>query len=55
MNPLNSIMFDIIKILDNIYFDWNLILLAIKMDDITALVEPEPPLFDPLKTIGKYE
>ena len=34
-------MFNIIEILDDIYFDLNLILLAIKMDNITALVEPE--------------
>ena len=55
MNPLDSIMFNILETLDDIYFDLKLILLAIKMDDITALVEPEPPFFDPLKTIGKYE
>ena len=55
MNPLDSIMFDILEILEDIYFDLNLILLAIKMDDIAALVEPEPLFFNPLKTIGKYK
>ena len=56
MNSLNATMWTIMNIFDDIYFDLNLILLAITMDDISLLLEqePEPPNFDPLQTIGKY-
>lgn len=54
MNYLNLYMLDIFDQLDNIYFELKLMLLAISMDDIASLVEPEIPTFDPFKTIGKY-
>ena len=42
-------------IFDEIFWELKLIQLAIKMDEVAALLEPKPPIFDPLKTVGKYE
>ena len=57
MNPSNVLdftMWTIFDLFDDIYFDLKLILLAIEMDDLVALLEPEPPTFNPFRTIGKY-
>ena len=45
MNPSNILdftMWTIFDLFDDIYFDLKLILLAIEMDDLAALLEPEP-------------
>ena len=55
MNDLNSIMFNIFDLFDDCYCDVALMIWAIKMDALASLVEPKPPLFNPLQTIGKYE
>ena len=58
MNSLDTTMWIIMDIFDDIYFDLNLILLAITMDEVLTLLEqeraPPPYIFDPFKTIGKY-
>ena len=57
MNPsniLNFTMWTIFDLFDDIYFDLKLILMAIEMDNLAALLEPELPTFNPFKTIGKY-
>ena len=57
MNSLDATMWTIMDIFDDIYFDLNLILLAITMDKISTLLEQEPAppyIFNPFQTIGKY-
>ena len=55
MTIIDDHMWTIMDIFDEIFWELKLIQLAIKMDDVAALLEPEPPIFDPLKTVGKYE
>ena len=47
-----------VDIFDDIYFELNLIRLAITMDEISSLLEqepaPPPHIFDPFQTIRKY-
>ena len=54
MNDLDLIMLDIFETFDDFYCDVALIIWAIKTDVLATLLEPIPPTFDPLKTIGKY-
>ena len=58
MNSLDTTMWTIMDIFDDIYFDLNLILLAITMDEVLTLLEQEPApppyIFNPFQTIGKY-
>ena len=59
MNSLNIIMWTILETFNDIFYDLNLILLAINLDEVTSLLEqepvPPPYIFDPLQTIGKYK
>ena len=52
MNDLNTIMWTILETFDNMFYDLNLILLAIKLDEVASLLqqEPVPPpyTFNPL-------
>ena len=52
MTCIDDAMWIILDIFDDIYFDLNLILLAIEIDKIDKLLKT--PLFDPLQTVGKY-
>ena len=57
MNNLDFIWCNIFGQFDDFYCDVALIVWAIKMDNLSSLVEKEPPpyTFDPLQTIGKYK
>ena len=59
MNSLNTIMWTILETFDEIFYNLNLILLAINLDEVASLLEqeltPPPHTFDPFQTIGKYE
>ena len=55
MTTIDDCMWTILDIFDEIYWELKFIQLAINMDEVAALLEPEPPTFDPLKTFGKYE
>ena len=59
MNSLNTIMWTILETFDEIFYDLNLILLAINLDEVVSLLEqepaPPPHTFDPFQTIGKYK
>ena len=54
MTIINDCMWTIMDIFDEIFWELKLIQLAINMDEIATLLEPEPPTFDPLRTVGKY-
>ena len=55
MNDLNYIMLEIFDLFNNFYCDVALMIWATKEDALASLVKPETPIFDPLKTIGKYK
>ena len=59
MNSLNTIMWTILETFDKIFYNLNLILLAINLDEVASLLEQEPAppsyTFDPFQTIRKYE
>ena len=55
MTYIDDAMWDIMDIFDDIYFELYLILLAIKLDDISLLLASPPPQeFDPLRTFGRF-
>ena len=54
MNSLDYLMLEIFNLFNDFYADVALIVWAIKEDNLGSLVEPEIPIFDPFKTIGKY-
>ena len=55
MTPIDDCMWTILDIFDEIYWELKFIQLAINMDEVAALLEPDTPTFDPLKTFGKYK
>ena len=57
MTFIDDLVWTMMDIFDDIYFDLKAILIAIEMDELAGMLEPSPPPpqeFDPLKTIGKY-
>ena len=51
MNDLDFIWHDIFDQFNDFYCDVALIVWAIKMDDLSSLVEQEPPPFNPLQPL----
>ena len=53
MNYLKDNMWITFKLLDDIYFDLNFILVAITIDEVSTLLEqePEPPNFELLQIL----
>ena len=54
MTIIDDCVRTIMDIFDEIFWELKLIQLAINMDEVATLLEPESPAFDPLKTVGKY-
>ena len=54
MTIIDDCVWTMMDIFDEIFWELKLIQVAINMDELATLLKPESPIFDPLKTVGKY-